>query len=93
MQLWRGNELDPQIRTIATLIDALRQGAAVLDVRGRPRHDAECWLRRGEPSQLEISRPLAMSERTLERRLREDSTTFAAILDKRPRRAFTALPA
>jgi AraC-like DNA-binding protein len=38
-------------------------------------------LRNGEPSQADISRRLAMSERTLQRRLRDENTTFAEILD------------
>ncbi|HWA77035.1 MAG TPA: AraC family transcriptional regulator ligand-binding domain-containing protein [Polyangiaceae bacterium] len=38
-------------------------------------------LRNGEPSQADVSRRLAMSERTLQRRLRDENTTFAEILD------------
>lgn len=38
-------------------------------------------LRRGEPVQAEVARKLALSERTLQRRLREANTSFASILD------------
>lgn len=38
-------------------------------------------LREGEPSQLDVSRRLGMSERTLQRRLRAEDTSFASILD------------
>lgn len=38
-------------------------------------------LKSGEPSQSELSRKLGMSERTLQRRLREEGTSFAEILD------------
>jgi AraC-like DNA-binding protein len=38
-------------------------------------------LRHGEPAQSEVARKLALSERTLQRRLREADTSFAAILD------------
>jgi AraC-like DNA-binding protein len=38
-------------------------------------------LRSGEPVQAEVARRLALSERTLQRGLREADTSFAAILD------------
>jgi AraC-like DNA-binding protein len=39
-------------------------------------------LQNGEPAQAEVSRKLAVSERTLQRRLREEGTSFAEILDE-----------
>jgi AraC-like DNA-binding protein len=48
---------------------------------GRVRELVDQAVRKGEPAQAEIARRLAMSERTLQRRLREEGTSFAAILD------------
>jgi AraC-like DNA-binding protein len=39
-------------------------------------------LRLGEPDQAEVCRKLAVSERTLQRRLREEGTSFAQILEQ-----------
>jgi AraC-like DNA-binding protein len=39
-------------------------------------------LRAGEPSQAEVARRLALGERTLQRRLKEERTTFAQLLEE-----------
>lgn len=50
-------------------------------VPDRVRRFITAGLREGEPAQADVARKLAMSERTLQRRLREAGTSFAAILD------------
>lgn len=65
-----------------------RHASAVLARTNQPSSTADRvrrliteWLRSGEPTQADVSRRLAMSERTLQRRLRDEGTTFAEILD------------
>ncbi len=59
----------------------LARASASGSTRDRVRRLITEGLRSGEPSQADISRRLALSERTLQRRLRDESTTFAEILD------------
>jgi AraC-like DNA-binding protein len=50
-------------------------------IADRVRHLVCETLRDGEPEQALLSRKLGLSERTLQRRLREEGTSFAQILD------------
>jgi AraC-like DNA-binding protein len=59
----------------------LARASATGPTRDRVRRLITEALRHGEPSQAEVSRRLALSERTLQRRLREEATSFAEILD------------
>jgi AraC-like DNA-binding protein len=65
-------------RHAATLHEQVPAESSVsAQVRGLVR-DA---LPHGEPAQAEVARKLAMSERTLQRRLRDERTTFAALVE------------
>lgn len=61
-------ELESQLADTRTL--AARVSQVVLET-----------LDAGEPDQSEIARRLALSDRTLQRRLRDEGTTFAAVVD------------
>jgi len=79
----------PLPRSHASLFDYLERHASTvlarlpsdgrLSIRAR-RLITEA-LRNGEPSPKEIAKKLSLSERTLQRRLREEQTTFAELLD------------
>lgn len=66
-------------RHAASVLASASSGSG--STRDRVRRLITEGLRSGEPSQADISRRLALSERTLQRRLRNESTTFAEILD------------
>jgi len=61
------------------LMDRLREQRSVA---ARVRQQLVERLRDGEPEQGGIARRLGMSERTLQRRLRDEGTTFAALVDE-----------
>jgi AraC-like DNA-binding protein len=63
--------------------DALQARVPDADsLAGRVRKCLIARLRDGEPEQPTIARALGLSERTLQRRLRAEHTTFAALLDQ-----------
>lgn len=80
----------PLIRPDAALFSYLERHAAKLQERlsehqttsARVRELVVAAVRGGEPEQAEIARQLAMSERTLQRRLKDERTTFAALVDE-----------
>lgn len=55
--------------------------AAVASPAARVRELLAAGLRDGEPDQASIAKALAVTERTLQRRLQDEGTTFAALLD------------
>jgi AraC-like DNA-binding protein len=74
---------DPELyayldRHARSLVETFRESDSL---SARVREALAEALTRGEPSQLEIARGLAMSERTLQRRLSSEGGSFAALLD------------
>ena len=51
-------------------------------VGARVRELLAAQIREGEPEQAQLARSLGMSERTLQRRLRDEGLAFAALVDK-----------
>jgi AraC-like DNA-binding protein len=80
----------PLRRTDPGLYRYLEQHASALEARLPDRTSVATQVRQhliesirdGEPEQREVARRLAMSERTLQRRLRDENTTFAALVDE-----------
>jgi AraC-like DNA-binding protein len=56
--------------------------AASSSLAARVRELLAARLRDGEPEQASIAQALALTERTLQRRLQDEGTTFAALLDE-----------
>lgn len=65
-------------RHAQTLLAGMPQGEGMVERVQRLITEA---LRGGEPAQADVARKLALSERTLQRRLREANTSFAQLLD------------
>ncbi len=55
---------------------------ATASIAGRVRELLTLRLREGEPEQGTVARQLALSERTLQRRLQDEGVTFAGLLDE-----------
>jgi AraC-like DNA-binding protein len=80
----------PLVSTDAGLFAYLERHAETLQARvaasaslaGRVRELLAARLRQGEPDQGVVARALAMSERTLQRRLADEGATFAGLLDE-----------
>jgi AraC-like DNA-binding protein len=56
--------------------------AADTSIAARVRQHLIASVREGEPRQSAVARALALSERTLQRRLADEGTTFAALVDE-----------
>lgn len=80
----------PLVSTDAGLFVYLERHAETLQARlaasgslaGRVRELLAARLRQGEPDQGAVARALALSERTLQRRLADEGVTFAGLLDE-----------
>lgn len=80
----------PLIRPDAALFAYLERHAANLQARlqeqqsiaSRVRELVVAAVRTGEPEQAQVARQLGMSERTLQRRLKDEGAMFAALVDE-----------
>ncbi len=80
----------PLARPDAALFAYLERHASALQERlhetqttsARVRELVVAAVREGEPDQIDLARKLGMSERTLQRRLKDEGTTFAALVDE-----------
>jgi AraC-like DNA-binding protein len=64
----------------ASVLQAKLRGSTTL--AGRVRQLLAEGIREGEPEQHEIAKSLALSERTLQRRLQDENVTFADLVEE-----------